>query len=74
MSKCDYILPFQEMGNNMPPSKRYLLTLISAAFLAGTAILSIFFRMEGPAIACIGGIMTILTTYIWGETKRPSKP
>jgi hypothetical protein len=28
--------------------------------------------MDGLASACVGGILTILTTYIWGETKRPS--
>jgi len=30
--------------------------------------------MEVLGTSCVTGIMTILTTYIWGETKRPSNP
>ena len=53
-------------------SKRYKVCIgagIALTLLAGCAI---FKSMEGVASACIAGIMTILTTYIWGETKRPS--
>lgn len=57
----------------MNRSKRYALTLTAAIFLALLAGVSVFYGMEGLASACVGGIMTTLTTYIWGETKRPSK-
>jgi hypothetical protein len=53
-------------------SKRYLLTIIAGLILAAIALLSVLNNMEGLASACVAGIMTILTTYIWGETKRPS--
>ena len=56
----------------MKKSKRYILTVIAGFILATIAGLSVFKNMEGLASACIAGIMTILTTYIWGETKRPS--
>ncbi len=56
----------------MKTSKRYTLTIIAGIILAVLAGLSVFKGMEGLAYACIAGIMTILTTYIWGETKRPS--
>jgi hypothetical protein len=42
-------------------------------FLALIASLSVFETTETIGAAAIGGMMTILTTYIWGETKRPSK-
>lgn len=56
----------------MKTSKRYTITIIAGVILAGLAILSALKSMEGLASACVGGILTILTTYIWGETKRPS--
>jgi hypothetical protein len=34
-------------------------------------ILSIFKGMETLASTSIAGIMTILSTYIWSQTKRP---
>jgi hypothetical protein len=58
----------------MQRSKRYLVTIIAGLILAALAGLSVFKNMEGLASACVAGIMTILTTYIWGETKRPSNP
>jgi drug/metabolite transporter superfamily protein YnfA len=57
----------------MKSSKRYLITIVAGIVLAVLAILSAFKEMEGLASVCVGGILTILTTYIWGETKRPSK-
>lgn len=57
----------------MKSSKRYMITLITGILLAALATLSVFSGMEGLASACVAGIMTILTGYIWGETKRPSK-
>ena len=56
----------------MKTSKRYVITIIAGIVLADLAILSVLKGMEGLASACVGGILTILTTYIWGETKRPS--
>lgn len=56
----------------MKTSKRYFLTITAGLILAAIAGLSVFKNMEGLASACVAGIMTILTTYIWGETKRPS--
>jgi len=57
----------------MKNSKRYTLTIIAGIILAILAGLSVFYNMEGLASACVAGIMTILTSYIWGETKRPSQ-
>jgi len=56
----------------MQQSKRYLVTIIAGIVLAALAVLSVLKSMEGLATACVAGIMTILSTYIWGETKRPS--
>lgn len=56
----------------MKLSKRYTVTVAAGIILATLAIVSIFKGMEGVASACVAGILTILTTYIWGETKRPS--
>jgi hypothetical protein len=56
----------------MKTSKRYTITIIAGIVLAGLAILSVLKGMEVLASACVGGILSILTTYIWGETKRPS--
>jgi hypothetical protein len=56
----------------MRTSKRYTITIIAGIVLVLLAGLSVFKGMEGIASACVGGILTILTTYIWGETKRPS--
>jgi hypothetical protein len=56
----------------MKRSKRYTITVLAGFILASLALLSVLKGMEGVASACVGGILTILTTYIWGETKRPS--
>ena len=56
----------------MKLSKRYLITVTAGVMLAILAGFSIFKNMEGVGSACVAGILTILTTYIWGETKRPS--
>jgi len=56
----------------MKTSKRYVITIIAGltlGLLAGTAI---FKGMDVVASTCVAGILTILSTYIWGETKRPS--
>lgn len=56
----------------MNKRKRYKLTLIAAVFMIATTFYAIYSGMEGVASASIGGFMTILSTYIWGETRRPS--
>jgi hypothetical protein len=66
------IFNFSVKVTKMKTSKRYTITIFAGIILAGLAILSVLKGMEGLASACVGGILTILTTYIWGETKRPS--
>jgi len=56
----------------MRTSKRYTVAIAAGIVLSLLAALSILKSMEGVASACIAGILTILTTYIWGETQRPS--
>ena len=53
-------------------SKRYTVCVGAGIVLTILAGCAIFKSMEGVASASVAGIMTILTTYIWGETKRPS--
>ena len=57
----------------MKARTRYRISIASILFLAMVVILSIFKNTENIGITAIAGIMTILTSYIWGETKRPSK-
>ena len=56
----------------MKRSKRYIITILAGFMLSTLALLSVLKGMEGVATASVGGILTILSTYIWGETKRPS--
>ncbi len=58
----------------MRNSTRYLITIIAAILLAVVVVLSIFKAMESVASTAIAALMTILSTYIWSQTKRPSKP
>ena len=53
---------------------RLKITLAAALFLVVTTYVSIFKDMEAVATTCIAGVMTVLSTYIWAETKRPSNP
>lgn len=53
---------------------RLKITLAAAVFLVVTTYISIFKEMEAVATTCIAGVMTVLSTYIWAETKRPSNP
>ena len=53
---------------------RLKITLAAAVFLVVTTYVSIFKEMEAVATTCIAGVMTVLSTYIWAETKRPSNP
>lgn len=57
----------------MKESKRYFITISAGISLVILAILSIFKGMEVVATTSIAGILTILSTYIWAETKRPSR-
>jgi len=56
----------------MKKSKRFIISLISGVALLFLAFYSTFKSLETIALTSIGGIMTILSTYVWGETKRPS--
>ena len=56
----------------MKTSKRFVVAIAAGIVLSLLATLSIIKSMEGVASACVAGILTILTTYIWGETQRPS--
>jgi hypothetical protein len=56
----------------MKKSKRYIIAIIAGLLLAAIAILAIYKGMESVATTCVAGVLTILSTYIWGETKRPS--
>jgi hypothetical protein len=56
----------------MKSKTRLKLTLLAAIFLAAMAMISTVIGMEVMATTCIAGIMTILSTYIWAQTKRPS--
>lgn len=51
---------------------RYRLTIIAGLLLFSLAFISVFKGIENVAITSIGGVMTILSAYIWGETNRPS--
>jgi len=53
---------------------RLKITLAAAVFLVATTYVAIFKEMEAVATTCIAGVMTVLSTYIWAETKRPSNP
>ena len=53
---------------------RLKITLAAAVFLVLTTYVAIFKEMEAVATTCIAGVMTVLSTYIWAETKRPSNP
>jgi len=51
---------------------RYKISIGASIFLAVVVVLSIFKTTENIGVSAIAAIMTILTSYIWGETKRPS--
>lgn len=57
----------------MKESKRYVITIVAGIVLAGLSILAILKGMEVVATTSIAGILTILSSYIWAETKRPSR-
>ena len=51
---------------------RFKITIAAAFFLASLATLSIIMKMETVAVTSITGILTILSAYIWAQTKRPT--
>jgi len=51
---------------------RLKISISAGVFLAIVVILSVFRMTESIGVTAIAGIMTTLTSYIWGETKRPS--
>jgi len=51
---------------------RYKISIGASVFLAMVIILSIFKTTESIGVSAIAAMMTILSSYIWGETKRPS--
>jgi len=62
------------MGEGMMDKRtRFKLTLGAIVFLVLTTYVAMFRGMEAVASTCIAGVMTILSTYIWAETKRPSE-
>lgn len=57
----------------MPNSRTRLKLAISiGVFVAALALIGVFKSMEMLSTTCVGGLLTIGGTYIWGETKRPS--
>ena len=56
----------------MNTKTRFKLTVIAALFLGALATFATMHEMEVVATTCIAGLMTILSTYIWAQTKRPS--
>ncbi|MBU6158718.1 MAG: hypothetical protein KGP35_06765 [Bacteroidetes bacterium] len=56
----------------MKTKTRFKLTVIAGIFLGCLTIIATLLKMEVVATTCIAGIMTILSAYIWAQTKRPS--
>ncbi len=57
----------------MTAKTRYKLTIMVLVFLMVTAIVALFKESSSVATIAVTGVMTTLTSYIWGETKRPSE-
>jgi hypothetical protein len=56
----------------MTKRTRYKISIGAGLFMAMVVLLSIFKDAQNIGVAAITAIITILSTYIWGETKRPS--
>ncbi len=52
---------------------RFKISIFAGIILAILTAYSIHKGAESIGVTAIAGLMTILTTYIWGETTRPSK-
>jgi hypothetical protein len=57
----------------MTTKTRLSLTLLVLLFLMTTALVAVFKDSSSVATMAVTGVMTTLTSYIWGETKRPSE-
>jgi hypothetical protein len=57
----------------MTTKTRLSLTLLVLLFLMTTALVAVFKDSSNVATIAVTGVMTTLTSYIWGETKRPSQ-
>lgn len=57
----------------MTTKTRLSLTLLVLLFLMTTALVAEFKDNSNVATIAVTGVMTTLTSYIWGETKRPSQ-
>jgi hypothetical protein len=56
----------------MTKRTRYKISIGAGLFMAMVVLLSIFKDAQNIGVTAITAIITILSTYIWGETKRPS--
>jgi phage shock protein PspC (stress-responsive transcriptional regulator) len=56
----------------MRTKSRLKLTIAAFLLLGVLAGLATYQQMEAVATTAIAGIMTILSAYIWAQTKRPS--
>ena len=52
---------------------RFKIATYTNMFLGGLAIGAMYVGMEGVATTCIGGILTITTMYIGGDSYRKSE-
>jgi hypothetical protein len=57
----------------MNTKTRLKLTVFTALYLGAITLMATIMKLEVIATTSIAGIMTILSAYIWGQTKRPSK-
>ena len=57
----------------MTKRTRLKTTIIAGIFLGCLATYATHKEMQTIGVTAIGGFMTILSSYIWGETKRPSR-
>ena len=58
----------------MESRTRLKIAIAGGGFLMALASVAVFKGMEGLACACVGGIMTILSTYVYTQSVRPSEP
>jgi hypothetical protein len=57
----------------MSKRTRFKISLAAMAFLVLTTYVAMILRQEIVATSCIAGLMTVLSAYIWAETRRPSQ-
>lgn len=56
----------------MNTKTRFKLTVIAGSFLSVMTVLATVLKQEIVATTSLTGIMTILSAYIWSQTRRPS--